>query len=132
MRKITKRDARSMAMEIVELLCSDDYSEFWNHISVYAGGRKYTSDSSGHPDAKRGVVNGQNVYIAEDYEPDFSRFLPGRDEHILSMTFEGGLSRVIGLEYDMPEFMEKFDAIFKKYGVFYEQLESWNLTCYPA
>ena len=132
MKKLTKKEVKSMALEIIELLCSDDYKDFWSHIAVYAGGNVYSSEPFQGNGKNHWIVNGEKVYISEEIEPNFSSYLPNAKDHILSMTFEGDLSRVIGYDVDMPEFMDKFGSIFQKSSVFFECMESWNLTCYPA
>lgn len=47
-------------------------------------------------------------------------------DHILSMSFEGGLYHV--LNYNGGSLLNKFDKIFEKYGLYYELGDSWNLT----
>lgn len=49
------------------------------------------------------------------------------EKHILSMSFEGALYHKINYGRNTDE----FDAIFKKYGLYYEQGHAWNLTAYP-
>jgi len=132
MKKLSKTEITEMAVEIVALLCSNDYSEFWNHIAVYAGGKVYSSEPLQGGGDKHWTLEDKKIYLSDGIEPNFSNYLPSEKDHILSMRFEGDLSRVISYDVDMPEFMDKFSAIFQKHGVFYECMESWNLTCYPV
>lgn len=131
---INEKKVASMTTEVLELLCSDEYSELWNEVAVYGAGNRYSSSPTAGADKNIVRIGNCDVYVEEDCMPNFSRFLPAEDEHVFSMTFEGPLCQVLNFnpDYDMPEFMEKFDAIFRKYEVFYEQMESWNLTCYPV
>lgn len=132
MRKLTKRQIEAMTREILGLLCSEEYSELWVETSVFSDGKRYAACSA--PNAGKTRVGACDVFVTEDCAPSFSRFLPEEDSHILSMTFEGPLHQVLNFnpDYDLPGFMEKFDAIFQKYGVFYELMESWCLTCHAV
>lgn len=50
-------------------------------------------------------------------------------EHILSMSFEGPVYDMFNYcEYESVH--EKFDALLKKYGLYYELGNAWNLSCY--
>lgn len=60
-----------------------------------------------------------------------NRFEYVRDPNILSMSFEGPLYDILNGYTHNREFENKFEKIFKKYGVYYELGDTWNLTCYP-
>lgn len=51
-------------------------------------------------------------------------------EHILSMSFEGELYSVLN-GYTDGTLEDKFLDLLGTYGLYYEQGNAWNLTCYP-
>lgn len=50
--------------------------------------------------------------------------------HILSMSFEGGLYSVLN-GYSNGDLEDKFLDLLGEYGLYYEMGHAWNLTCYP-
>jgi len=51
--------------------------------------------------------------------------------HILSMSFEGGLYHVLNGYTDNYTLEDKFMNLFEEYNLRYELGNTWNLTCYP-
>ena len=49
-----------------------------------------------------------------------------REPNIFSMSFEGRLYEILNYED-----MFVFENIFKKYGLYYELGDAWNLSAYP-
>ena len=49
-------------------------------------------------------------------------------DHILSMSFEGELYDVLNYSFGRKE--EKFNAIFERWGLYYELGNAWNLSVY--
>lgn len=49
----------------------------------------------------------------------------------MSMSFEGPVYHMIN-GYALGGLVRRFNKIFEKYGVYYEQGDAWNLTCYYA
>ena len=53
-------------------------------------------------------------------------------EHILSMSFEGSLYEVLNGYSDSYVLEEGFLKLIKKYNLYYELGNAWNLSCYPT
>jgi len=71
------------------------------------------------------------IDIGEKNPRDFFDYVPEKDEdHILSMSFEGGLYEVLNGYLESAKEYSEFNAIFEKHGVWYELGNAWNLTCY--
>lgn len=68
--------------------------------------------------------------VEEDICP-FDYFEYVNPKHILSMSFEGALYHILnGYDSYADRMQQKFSAILKKYGLWYELGQSWNLSCY--
>lgn len=74
---------------------------------------------------ERGLDDGVNFYYG-DIEPTFE-YHP--EPNILSMSFEGPLYDLLNYNCG-SETEEKFSKILKKYGLYFELGNAWNLSCY--
>ena len=118
MSKITKTDIERLANEIIAFLELYDIAD---GVSIYYNGNVVRSKSE--------YTNGKYSCFwakTDDVDPhDYFEY--AAYDHILSMSFEGGLYDL--LNYSGGSTMDKFMGIFEKYGLYYELGNSWNLTC---
>lgn len=98
----------NLAKEIRQYLMDRD---MWRDTRIYFGGVAYDSDT---PD----TLPDMNPRDYTEYAGD-----------ILTMTFEGPLYDA--LNYGPWEVEEQLQAIFRKYGLYFEMGECWNLTAAP-
>ena len=120
MKKITKKDIENLAGEIVAFLKAYDIAD---GVSIYYNGDVIRSKT----EYKN---NGEYSYSwvkTENVDPH-KYFEYAAYDHILSMSFEGGLYDV--LNYSGGSMMDKFEKIFERYGLYYELGNAWNLSCY--
>ena len=119
MNKITKTDIERLANEIIAFLEAYDIA---NDVSIYYNGDVVRSrtEYKGNGEYSYTWVKTKNVDPHKYFE--YAAY-----DHILSMSFEGGLYDV--LNYDGGRKMDKFMEILEKYGLYYELGNSWNLTC---
>lgn len=119
-KKITKAQIEKLAKELRKFLLD---REMWIDTTIYFNGKAFsTDDRQGH-------------YYYND--PDHLVVLENEDPHrvteyagdILTMTFEGPLYDA--LNYGPWSVEEKLQAIFRKYGLYFEMGECWNLTARP-
>ena len=120
MSKITKADIERLANEIIAFLEAYDIA---SSVSIYYNGNVVRSKVE--YDSK---YNATYTWV-KTYDVDpHDYFEYAAYEHILSMSFEGGLYNV--LNYSGGSKMDKFMKIFEKYGLYYELGNAWNLTCF--
>lgn len=119
MNKITKKDIERLANEIIVFLEAYDIA---NDVSIYYNGNVVRSRTE-----YKG--NGEYSYTwVKTYDVDPHKYFEyAAYDHILSMSFEGGLYDV--LNYTGGRKMDKFMEILEKYGLYYELGNAWNLTC---
>lgn len=120
MKKITKTDIERLANEIRAFLEAYDIA---SDVSIYCNGNVVRSRTE-----YKG--NGEYSYVwvkTENVDPhDYFEY--AAYDHILSMSFEGGLYDV--LNYSGGHIYEKFMKIFEKCGLYFELGNAWNLSCY--
>lgn len=118
--KLSKTQIEDLADEIYQLLKKHD---MWSDTFIYFNGcRIGNKDAEGHYH-----YNGK-VYMEPDMDPR-TYFEYVNPDHILSMSFEGPVYHMLNYD-EYPSVRKKFDAIFKKYGLYYELGNAWNLSCY--
>lgn len=83
------------------------------------------------PETKKYYYNDPEKLFVEDNQNPRDYFEYVADDHILSMSFEGPVYHMIN-GYAYGGLVRRFHKIFEKYGVYYEQGDAWNLTCYYA
>ena len=121
MKKITKSDIEMLAKEITVFL---ELHNIAGDVSIYFNNKvlrsKMVTDGI---DKYKYVWNEEFDVNPHDYF-DYCAY-----DHILSMSFEGGLYDV--LNYSGGSKMDKFMKIFEKRGLYYELGNAWNLSVYP-
>lgn len=112
MKILTKTDIEKLVKEIIDFLSERememDVTIYYNDKSLSNAGHKLWRENSGVD---------PHVYF------EYAAY-----NHILSMSFEGPLYHSINYS---GRFLDEFNAIFKKFGLYYELGNSWNLTAYP-
>lgn len=106
-----------LRLEIVALLAKN---EVIGDVNFYCNNKRYKYDYSG------------NCTIEEDI--DVTEYLEYCNPETLSMTFEGDFYSIINYDYGYAfgaQIIDKFNTILKKYGLYFEQGNAWNLSLYP-
>jgi hypothetical protein len=121
--KLSESQIENLAVEIREFLLQHN---IWIDTEIYFNGKRFTTRN---PETKEYHYNDrENLFVEENQNPrDYFEYVA--EDHILSMSFEGPVYSMINC-YGYYGLTQKFDEIFKKYGVYYEQGNAWNLTCY--
>lgn len=119
MNKITKTDIERLANEIIAFL---EAYHIASDVSIYYNGNVVRSRTE--YDSEYNVT--YTWVKTNDVDPH-KYFEYAAYDHILSMSFEGGLYDL--LNYSGGRKMDKFMEIFEKYGLYYELGNAWNLTC---
>ena len=121
MSKITKTDIERLANEIIAFLEVNDIA---NDVNIYYNGNVVKSKVDYNTNS-----NGCSYIWTKTNDVDPHKYFKyAAYDHILSMSFEGGLYNV--LNYSGGSIMDKFMKIFEKYGLYYELGNAWNLSCY--
>lgn len=121
--RLTPEQIESMAVEIRELLLN---AGMWQDTEIYFNGKRFTSYNL--EDGKYYYNDREHLIVEENQNPKkYIGYV--NPDHILSMSFDGDALGMIYCGY-APEVKRQFDKIFEKYGVYYEQGESFNLTCF--
>ena len=121
MNKLTKTNIEELANEIITFLNKHSLA---NAVSIYFNNKVVRS--KGTYDEDYNYI--PNWTAEEDVDPhDYFEY--AAYDHILSMSFEGGLYDVLNYTFGKKE--EQFRKIFEKYGLYFELGNAWNLTAYP-
>ena len=120
--RLTEAQIEQLALEIREFLLEHD---MWVDTDIFFNGKMFTqkgSDGSWH------YNDHENLFCYDGKDPrDYFEY--ENPDHILSMSFEGPVCHMIYYG-EAPGLLKKFDAIFRKYGLYYELGNHWNLSCY--
>lgn len=120
MRKLTKTNIEKLAMEIATFLEKNGIAD---SVIIYFNNKVMRN---------KGKYDDDYNYISkwettEDIDPhDYFEY--AAYDHILSMSFEGGLYDVLNYSFGKKE--ERFREIFEKYGLYFELGNAWNLSAY--
>ena len=120
MKTLTKANIEELAKEIITFL---EVNELASDVSIYFNNKVMRA---------RGTWDKDYNYIpkwetTEDVSPhDYFEY--AAYDHILSMSFEGPLYDVLNYTFGRKE--EGFNAIFNKWGLYFELGNAWNLTTY--
>lgn len=126
MNEISKLDSErieQLAIEIRDFLLDHG---LWQEVEIYFNHKRF-----GCRDLKNGRYfynDRKHLFTDKNIEPqDYFKYV--NPDHILSMRFESIICNMI---YDgsLTNIKKQFDAIFERYGVYYELGDIWNLTCY--
>jgi len=125
MSKITKKDIERLANEIISFLEAYGIAD---SVSIYYNGNVVRSKTENVWDWGNSEYKAKYTWV-KTYDVDpHDYFEYAAYDHILSMSFEGGLYDV--LNYIGGSKMYMFMNIFRKYGLFYELGNAWNLSCH--
>ena len=110
-KQLSKERISEMAYEVMNFLIEN---EIQNDTRIYFNNKMIEFDDKTN-----------SIKITEDISPK-TYFKYAADNHILSMSFEGGL-------YDIINYEDLFylTPIFKKYGCYDELGNMWNLSVCP-
>lgn len=100
--------------------------EIWIDTAIYFNGKCWSTSNKENTEFK------YNEYKYFEYEADPKNYFEYVAEpNILSMSFEGDLYYILnGYSYGWVTLENDFKNIFKKYGLYFELGNAWNLTCY--
>lgn len=121
--KLTEQQIEQLAVEIREYLLEH---EMLQDVDIYFNHKRFGCKD---PESGKYYYNDrENLFVEEGIEPQ-TYFEYVNPDHILSMSFEGPVCEM--LYYDeYPAIRKGFDAIFEKYGLYYEFGHHWNFSCY--
>lgn len=118
--KLSKVKIEEMANEIIDYLKKNGLDD---GVCIYFNNKRICLGSEWNREMEEFV---QYENVEENINP-LDYFEYANENHILSMSFEGDLYDVINYGNT-----NKLDAIFEKYGLYYELGNSWNLTACPS
>lgn len=122
--KMTAKQKENLAKEIHSFLVKHG---LWVDCSIYFNGKCWSTQRK-VGDRLEFCYN-ENRYFESVADPkDYFEYVR-QPENILSMSFEGGLYEVLN-GYHSYKLEAEFQQIFRKYGLYYEMGNSWNLSCY--
>lgn len=122
-KRLTEKQIEELAVEIREFLLEH---EMWQDVDIYFNHKRFGCKD---PETGRYFYNDrEHLFVEEDIEPQ-TYFEYVNPDHILSMSFEGPVCEMLYYE-TLPAIKEKFDAIFERYGLYYEFGNCWNFSCY--
>ena len=115
-----------------KLLAIDIYEwckkhDLWGDNIIYFDGKAWSNSEEWG--GVRGKKIADELYEYEDKNPiDYFAYV---NPKTLSMSFEGSLNHVLnGYVHGWVHLEEQFSKLFKKYGLYYELGNSWNLSAY--
>lgn len=121
--RLTPERIENLAIEIREFLLEH---EMWVDVNIYFNGKCFTTYDKA---TGKFYYNDREHLVVRENEDPRTYFEYVNPNHILSMSFEGVVCEM--LYYGMFQgIRNKFDAIFKKYGLYYEFGHHWNFSCY--
>ena len=123
MKRLTKKQIEELAVEIREFLLEH---ELWVDVAIHFNGKCFTTYDK--ENGKHYYNDREHLVVRENEDPR-RYFEYVNPDHIFSMSFEGGVCEMMNYGA-CSSLKEKLDAIFKKYGLYYELGNHWNLTCY--
>lgn len=120
---LTESQIEKLAVEIRSFLLDHD---MWQDVTIYFNGKAFSTYNK--KTGKFHYNDAEHLVVLEDEDPRFY-FKYVNPDHILSMSFEGPVCEMLYYE-EYPAIRKKFDAIFEKYGLYYEFGDHWNFSCY--
>lgn len=116
MKTLTKQNIDQLVKEIIIFLEKEGIAD---SVSIYFNNKVMRSQRND---------DGYNWVSEKNVDPhDYFEY--AAYDHILSMSFEGGLYDMLNYSFGRKE--EGFNAIFEEHGLYYEFGDSWNLSVYP-
>lgn len=120
MKKLTRIDIELFAVDIMCYLTENDLD---SDVCIYFNNKRIRHEYDWR------TLNPKPEFIVEYNMSPFDYFEYANHEHILSMSFEGPLYDE--LNYTCGKKTDGLEKIFKKYGVYWELGNAWNLSAYP-
>lgn len=106
-----------------KICCLFKKNDIWADTFIYFNGKRIGNkdpDGTYHYDG--------SVFMEENMDPkDYFEYV--NPDHILSMSFEGYVYHMFNYG-SYPDVLKKFNSLLKKYGIYYEFGDAWNLSCY--
>ena len=122
MKTLTKTHIEQLANEIMEFL---EKEGMMSSVSIYYNDKVVRAKTEYDIETDTFSCS----WITEENVDPHNYFEYAAYDHILSMSFEGVLYDV--LNYDGGRKEVEFYDIFKRYGLYYEFGNAWNLSAYP-
>lgn len=119
---LTKKDIELIVEKIIFTLKKNNLA---GDICIYFNNKRISLKSQ--YDMKTHEI--KYIETHEDNINPHDYFIYCAYEHIISMSFEGPLYDY--LNYGKREFPKSLEDLFRKYGIYYEFGDSWNLSFYP-
>lgn len=122
---IEKRNER-LAKAIRSFLLKND---LWIDTYIFFNGKCYGTSYKDENGKEHFVYNDKEHLV--EYEADPSKYVEYYNKEGITMIFECDLYDVINYAWESRELSKlkkEFDAIFEKYGVYYEQGYAWSLS----
>ena len=98
----------------------------WGDNIIYFNGKAWKSDNDWC--GVKGKEIGEDLYEFEDRNP--SHYFEYANPDTLSMSFEGPLYEALNGYWSFINAEEELQAIFGKYGLYWEFGDAWNLSAY--
>ena len=120
---MTKTQIEKLRTAIVALLTEYDVL---GDCTIYANGKRWIYGYKVSDDA-------YELVLTEKVEDniDVKEYLEYCNSDTISITFDGsGLYGILNYDIDDRGFIEKFNALLKEYGLYYEQGFAWSLSLY--
>lgn len=120
---MTKTQIEKLRTAIVALLTEYD---ILGDCTIYANGKRWIYGYKVSDDA-------YELVLTEKVEDniDVKEYLEYCNSDTISITFDGsGLYGILNYDIDDRGFIERFNALLKEYGLYYEQGFAWSLSLY--
>lgn len=120
---MTKTQIEKLRTAIVALLTEYD---ILGDCTIYANGKRWIYGYKVSDDA-------YELALTEKVEDniDVKEYLEYCNPDTISITFDGsGLYGILNYDIDDRGFIERFNALLKEYGLYYEQGFAWSLSLY--
>lgn len=122
---MTKKQKENLALDIIAYLMKKD---LFYDVTIYSNNKAYSSESNifggGSKEVK--IKYEKSYYVTNDI--DVTSRLEYCNPETVSMSFEGPLYD--RLNFGSPQTMDDLTGIAKKYGLYPEQGNAWNLSFY--
>lgn len=120
---MTKTQIEKLRQKIVALLTEYDVL---GDCTIYVNGKRWIYGYKVSDDA-------YELVLTEKVEDniDVKEYLEYCNPDTISVTFDGsGLYGILNYDIDDRGFIERFNALLKEYGLYYEQGFAWSLSLY--
>lgn len=119
-----QKNIHALANELLDYLIKN---KLWSDSRIYFDGICYATDK---PDDRVCHVHEKHdgVYV---FDADPRKYFEYNGDY-LSMSFEGPLYEVLNYQAGTygDSIMEELNELFKKYGLYYELGNAWNMSLY--